>query len=120
MHASSTLKAKTILVFVLVAISFAASRASGQTVATPPNELRQLQERFQKDYQAIEYLFAHGPAKMVFPPDPRQRLVRWQQDLAQTFARAGATVDEILKLHPADETTWLELRRDHVALLSAS
>ena len=82
----------------------------GQTVAAQQASLGQLQERFTKEYQAIEYLFEHGPAKKVFPPDPRQRRIQWQQELAESFTQAGATVDEILKLHPSDEAGWIELR----------
>ena len=82
----------------------------GQTVAAQEASLQQLQERFKKEYQAIEYLFEHGPAKKVFPPDPRQRRIQWQRELAESFAQAGATVDEILKLHPSDEAGWIELR----------
>ena len=81
-----------------------------QTVAAQQASLGQLQERFKKEYQAIEYLFEHGPAKKVFPPDPRQRRIQWQRELAESFAQAGATVDEILKLHPSDEAGWRELR----------
>jgi TonB family protein len=113
MQASSTLNAKTILAsfFVLIAISFAGSTAmNGQTPATAPDNLKQLEEQFQKDYQAIEYLFAHGPAKKVYPLTPRERLTRWQKELADSFAQAGATVDEILKLNPPDEANWRELK----------
>jgi TonB family protein len=108
-RASSTLKAKTILVVVLLltAFSFAGSRI---TNAQAPDRLKQLQEQFQKDYQAIEYLFAHGPAKKVYPLTPRERLTRWQKELADSFAQAGATVDEILKLNPPDEANWRELK----------
>jgi TonB family protein len=89
---------------------FGSRLLNGQTAAPQPANLETLQTRFQKEFKAIEYLFAHGPAKKVFPPDPRQRLARWQDELADSFAVAGATVDEILKLHPPDEANWLELR----------
>lgn len=81
-----------------------------QSIAAQQDNLAQLQTRFQKEYQAIEYLFEHGPAKKVFPIDPRQRRIQWQRELAESFAQAGATVDEILKLHPSDEAGWRELR----------
>jgi TonB family protein len=79
--------------------------------------LEQLEAKLERQYAAIEDLFLHGPAKKVFPPDPRQRLYRWQDDLAQSFAQAGATVDEILKLQPPDEEKWRE-RRDTMLLYS--
>lgn len=113
MQVSSALNPTRLLfsLIVLSAISLALSTAThGQATSTPTDNLGQLQARFQKEYQAIEYLFDHGPAKKVFPPDPRQRRIQWQQELAESFARAGATVDEILKLDPSDEAGWRELR----------
>jgi len=95
----------------LVVISLAGSRAMhGRAAASRQENLEPLEAKFQKQYAAIEDLFLHGPAKKVFPPDPRERLRRWQEDLADSFAKAGATVDEILKLHPPDENHWRELR----------
>lgn len=113
MQGSSAYNSKHSPVFclVLIVIGFAGSLlVHGQTTTPAPATLAQLQTRFQKEYQAIEYLFAHGPAKKVYPVTPRERVTRWQQELAQSFARAGATVDEILKLHPSDEAGWIELR----------
>src|SRR5437660_3571930 len=101
--------AKTVSLFLLALLVFGTRLVNGQTAAPQQANLETLKTRFQKEFQAIEYLFAHGPAKKVFPPDPRQRLARWQDELAASFAVAGATVDEILKLHPADEANWLEL-----------
>src|ERR1700692_101705 len=79
--------------------------------------LEQLEAKLERQYAAIEDLFLHGPGKKVFPPDPRQRLYRWQDDLAQTLAQAAAPVDEILKLQPPDEEKWRE-RRDTMLLYS--
>ena len=101
--------AKTVSLFLLALLVFGARLVNGQTAAPQQANLETLKTRFQKEFQAIEYLFAHGPAKKVFPPDPRQRLARWQDELAASFAVAGATVDEILRLHPPDEASWLEL-----------
>lgn len=105
--------AKTVSLFLLalLAIGLCGSRLlNGQTTAPQQANLETLETRFQKEFQATEYLFAHGPAKKVYPPNPKERLRRWQDELADSFAQAGATVDEILKLHPPDEANWLELR----------
>jgi TonB family protein len=113
MQGSPALSAKTawLFFFALITIGLAGSNTTyGQAVSTPPDNLGPLQARFQKDYQAIEYLFLHGPGKRVFPDNPLERLRRWQKELADSFAQAGATVEAILKLHPADESNWLELR----------
>jgi TonB family protein len=106
-----TAKTVSLSLLVLLLMSQFGSRiVKGQAAAPQQADLETLKTKFQKDYQAIEYLFAHGPAKKVYPPDPKQRLARWQDELANSFAVAGATVDKILKLHPPDEANWLELR----------
>lgn len=79
--------------------------------------LEQLKAKVEKQYAAIEDLFAHGPAKMVYPPDPRERVRVWQENLAQSFADAGKTIDEILKLNPPDVEKWHE-RSDTMWLYS--
>src|SRR5438046_2241535 len=103
----------------LLAISLAALMPLGwrATVAAQPATLEQLEAKLQKQYAAIEDLFLHGPAKKVFPPDPRERRRLWQDDLAQSFAQAGATIDAILRLQPPDEAWWRE-RRDTMSLYS--
>jgi TonB family protein len=104
-------KATSVFLLALVVISLAGSRAvHGQAAATRPENLEQLEAKFQKQYAKIEDLFLRGPAKRVFPPDPRERVRRWQDELADSFAQAGATVDEILKLNPPDAEKWRELR----------
>jgi TonB family protein len=79
--------------------------------------LEQLEAKLQKQYAAIEDLFLYGPAKKVYPPRFRDRLRLWQDDLAQGFAQAGTTIDEILKLQPPDEEKWRE-RRETMSLYS--
>src|SRR5258708_5709613 len=81
--------------------------------------LPQLEAKLEKQYAAIQNLFAHGPAKKIFPPDPRERLRLWQDVLAKSFADASATIDEILKLNPPDAETWRE-RSDTMWLYSQS
>ena len=103
-------KATSVFRLGVVVITLAGSTAlHGQAAASRQENLEQLEAKFQKQFAAIEDLFLYGPAKKVFPPDPRERLHRWQDELAESFARAGATVDEILKLHPPDEAHWREL-----------
>ena len=104
-------KVTSVFLLGLVVISLAGSRAlHGQAAAVPQPNLEQLEAKFQKQYTVIEDLFLYGPAKKVFPPDPRERLRRWQDELADSFARAVVMVDEILRSHPPDEEHWRELR----------
>jgi TonB family protein len=79
--------------------------------------LEELKAKVEKQYAAIEDAFAHGPAKMVYPPNPVERRHRWQDDLAQRFADAGKTIDEIIKLNPPDLEKWRE-RSDTMWLYS--
>lgn len=101
---------KVRIILALLAIGLVGSITAPERAETAPQQatLAQLEARYQKQYAAIEYLFAHGPATRVFPPDPRLRVRQWQDDLAKSFADAGATIEEILKLHPANEASWQE------------
>ena len=113
MQASSArnTKALSLALLTLLSICFAGSvTMRGQSVATAPGNLAQLEAKFQKQYADIAHLFANGPAKQVYPINPRERIARWQDELAESFAQAGATIDEILKLHPSDENRWREMR----------
>src|SRR5438876_3968640 len=102
----------------ILVISLTASMFSDrQTAAAQQATLDQLEARLQQQYATIEDRFAHGPAKMVYPPNPRERIHRWQEDLAQSFAEAGKTIDEILKLNPPDAEKWRE-RSDTMWLYS--
>lgn len=79
--------------------------------------LEQLEAKLQQQYATIYHLFANGPGKQVYPSNPQERIRRWQDDLAQSFAAAQATIDEIIKLHPPDEEIWRE-RSDTMWLYS--
>jgi TonB family protein len=93
----------------LLVISLAAPMIfEPQGAAAQQAALPQLEAKLQKQYAAIEDLFANGPAKKVYPPNPRECLRLWQDDLAKSFADAGATIDEILKLNPPDAEKWRE------------
>jgi TonB family protein len=86
-------------------------------VAGQQPTLNQLEAKLTKQYKKIYDLFAQGPAGRVFPLNPRDRVRRWQDDLADSFAAAEVTIGQILKLHPADEEHWHE-RRDTMRLYS--
>ena len=104
-------KATSLSLLAFLLMSLAGSRTlEGRAATAQQLTLEQLEAKFQKQYAAIQDIFLHGPAKRVFPPNPYERLGRWQDELADSFARAGATIDEILKLHPPDEANWRELR----------
>lgn len=101
---------KVRLVLALLAIGLVGSMTVPERAeaVTQQATLAQLEAKFQQQYAAIQSVFFYGPAKKVFPPDPRQRVRLWQDELARSFAEAAATVEEILKLHPANEASWRE------------
>jgi len=102
----------------LFVISLAASvLCDAYATASQQATLEELEAKVQKQYAAIQDIFLNGPAKKVYPPSFRDRLRLWQDDLAQSFASAGATIDEILKLQPPDEEKWRE-RRETMLLYS--
>ena len=86
-------------------------------VAAQQPTLEQLKARLEKQYAAIEDIFYNSPAKQSDPPDFRERLRLWQDKLAKSFADAGATIDEILKLNPPEAEKWRE-RSDTMWLYS--
>ena len=89
-------KATSVFLFALVLISLAGSRAAhGQATTSRQENLEQLEAEFQKQYTDIEGLFLYRPAKKVFPPDPRERLRRWQDELADSFARTSICVSSV-------------------------
>jgi len=84
-------------------------------IGPPPSSaqqlsLEQLEKQYQRQYDAILAVFANGPARRVYPVDPRLRVRQWQDELADSFTQAGLTVDEILKLNPANAEMWREQR----------
>jgi TonB family protein len=89
----------------------------GGSVSAQDPTLDQLKARVEKQYEKIYDLFKNGPAYKIYPPNPRERLRRWQGDLDDAFAAAEVTIGQILKLHPSDEEYWLE-RRETMRLYS--
>ena len=67
----------------------------------------QLEEKLKVQYTAIEKEIAEPPAHVV--PDAYRLVLRaWQDRLANRFAEAATTIEEILKLNPANLDFWLE------------
>src|SRR6202521_1102899 len=88
-----------------------------RSAAAQQATLPQLEAKLEKQYAAIQDNFYNSPGKLTEPRDFRERLSMWQDNLAKSFADAGATIDEILKLNPPDAEQWRE-RRDTMWLYS--
>ena len=101
--------------YLLTAIA-ALTILGGSASAQDPT-LDQLKAKVQKQYEKIYDLFKNGPGNTLYPMNPRERVKRWQGDLADAFAAAEVTIGQILKFHPPDEEYWLE-RRETMRLYS--
>jgi TonB family protein len=82
------------------------------------NSVEQLEIKLKSQYAAIEKLFGSPPNSREVPRSNYVRLLReWQDDLAQSFGRAAATVEVILTLSPPNREMWQE-RLDTLRLYS--
>ena len=71
--------------------------------------IKELETKLESQYAETQELFASPPrAAGHLPADYRRLLREWQDDLAQSFVRATATVEEILKLNPPNREMWQE------------
>src|SRR5687767_3172246 len=98
------------LALTLTCFAAAAVLAHRQAEAPQQTRLDELEKEFEQAYAAIQYLFANGPASMVFPADPRERRRRWQNDLSDSFTRAAGLAEQIINLNPPNIATWREHR----------
>jgi len=99
---------RSALALILTCFASAAVLARPATVQQP--SLNELEKQFQQAYAAIQYLFANGPASMVFPADPRERRRRWQDSLSDSFTRAASLAEQIINLNPPNIGMWREHR----------
>src|ERR1700680_2570557 len=82
------------------------------------NAFDQLEIKLKSQYSTIEKVIAAPPYSAGLTPSDYRRLLReWQDELAQSFARAAATVTEIIALNPPNREMWQE-RLDTLRLYS--
>src|SRR6266404_2982895 len=73
------------------------------------NSVQQLETKLESQYRETQKLFASPPAPFgLLPANYHRRLREWQDDLAQSFVRAAATVESILALNPPNREMWQE------------
>src|SRR5467141_1770304 len=81
--------------------------------------VKELETKLESQYRETQKLFASPPRSAGLLPADYHRLLReWQDDLAQSFVRAAATVEEILALNPPNREMWQE-RLETLRLYSA-
>ena len=107
------MRAKLILIalFLLVASSPGLASVPCQHLFLAGNQrsVKELEAKLESQYREIQKLCASPPRSAGLLPADYHRLLReWQDDLAQSFVRAAATVSEILALNPSDREMWQE------------
>jgi TonB family protein len=108
---SSTLTFRRLLTVLFVGFIFGT-----QFPATAQTSLEQLDAQLKVQYAAIEKEIA-GPPIPENPAAYRLVLRSWQDRLANSFAEAATTVEDILKLNPPNPEFWRE-RLDTLRLYS--
>ncbi|MDQ2921360.1 MAG: TonB family protein [Acidobacteriota bacterium] len=102
---SKILTSRCLLALLLINFAFFGLRVPA---ASPQTSLEQLEEKLKTQYAAIEKEIAAPPAALDFPDAYRVVLRSWQDRLASRFAEAATTVEEIIKLNPANSEIWRE------------
>jgi TonB family protein len=101
---NAALTSRRLFAILLINLAFFGLLVSG---AASQTTLEQYQEKLKVQYAAIEKEIAAPPAHDV-PAAYRLVLRAWQDRLANRFAEAAMTVEEILKLNPANSGYWQE------------
>jgi TonB family protein len=106
------------LAFILVVAAAAAAQSSSTNfrLSLVPaagfvlnqSSLSELQDKLKSQYAAIEEEIAAPPAGRFEPEEYRFVLRQWQDRLASRFSDAAATVEEIIKVDPANSGAWKE------------
>lgn len=97
------LTSRRLFAFFLISFVFFGLRVPA---ALPQTTLEQLETKLKSQYAAIETEIGSPPA---YDGDARRLVIRsWQDRLASRFAEAAITVEEILKLNPANSEIWRE------------
>lgn len=90
----------------LLLLSGIAGFAPRTSTATPQTVLEWI-TLLKSQFAAIEKEIAAPPVSRKFPDTTVLR--QWQNRLAEDFAKAATTVEELIKVDPANAETWREL-----------
>ncbi|HVQ37825.1 MAG TPA: energy transducer TonB [Pyrinomonadaceae bacterium] len=93
---------RRLLGLLIVTLTFLAAQAPAALA-----QIAKLEAKLKSQYTEIEQEIA-SPPMGTDPTTYRLVLRAWQDRLANRFADAGTTVEEILKLHPANSEFWRE------------
>ena len=91
-----------ICLLLIISASFSINTAFAQS------SIDQLQSKLKSQYAKIEKVISSPPSRAQYPVDYKRRLREWQDDLAQSFVAAAATIEDILKLNPPNADFWRE------------
>jgi TonB family protein len=99
----------TALLLVLPTASLSSIHCQRLFAAGSQSSTKELETKLGSQYRETQKLFASPPHPIGRLPVDYHRLIReWQDDLAQSFVRAAATVEEILALNPPNRAMWQE------------
>jgi hypothetical protein len=78
--------------------------------AVQQTSLNELEAKLNSQYATIQKIIFEPPSPRQYPiaTDYHQKLREWQDDLAQAFAAAANTIQDILKLNPPNADYWRE------------
>lgn len=99
---------RCLLVFLVLALVVSTAFASPVATAPPQTSLEQLEKTLVSQYARIERQIAAPPSRAEHPDNWRVVLRAWQDELANLFAKAAETVEEVLKLNPENPAMWHE------------
>src|SRR6266478_2819608 len=107
------MRAKLILIALFLLVSSSPGLVSAPCqhlfLAGGQRSVKELEAKLESQYREIQKLFASPPrAAGLLPADYHRLLREWQDDLAQSFVRAEATVAEIIALNPPERDMWQE------------
>ncbi len=105
---NSGLKIKWISCSIKVILLSAALVTSVVAYELSQASIDELKVRLNSQYTKIEHTIREPPSRRQYPAlsDYSRHLREWQDDLAQAFAAAAATVKQILKLNPPNPDYW--------------
>jgi TonB family protein len=102
------LVSRGLLAFALCGSILSTSLGPSLSVSATQSSLGELENKLKLQYATIEEVIAAPPRRIDHPNDYRMVLRAWQDRLASSFSDAAATVEEIIKINPANVEMWRE------------
>ncbi|MEK6283752.1 MAG: energy transducer TonB [Acidobacteriota bacterium] len=108
MHQSSMSRWLLVRALSLLALMILTTPFGFRASASAQSSLTELDNKLKSQHAAIEEEIVLPPSRVDHPHDYREVLREWQNSLASRFSDAAATVEEIIKIDPANAEMWRE------------